>query len=267
MSDSNRHDEIQGEIIHVYDGIEEADNELPLWWLFTFYGAVIFGIFYWFYYEGFNVGASPMQAYAAELREQASQGGEVNDALIEALAIDPSAVAAGREVFTAQCAVCHREDGGGNIGPNLTDTSWIHGGSPLTIHNTIRDGVTSAAMPAWGAMLGPTAVQQVAAYVVTLRNTNVADGKAPQGEVWTEGGAPSGAADPATVDAGVLDAALGDLGVPVVPVDTLDGGVTTTTDAAVVEAAPAAPPAAAPAPTEPAPTPAVAPAAAPSQGE
>ena len=62
MSDSNRHDEIQGEIIHVYDGIEEADNELPLWWLFTFYGAVIFAVCYWFYYEGFEVGASPMQA-------------------------------------------------------------------------------------------------------------------------------------------------------------------------------------------------------------
>lgn len=263
MSDSNRHDEIQGEIIHVYDGIEEADNELPLWWLFTFYGAVIFAIFYWFYYEGFNVGPSPMQAYAAELREQASQGGEVNDALIEALAIDPSAVAAGRDVFTAQCAVCHREDGGGNIGPNLTDTSWIHGGSPLNIHDTIRNGVTTASMPAWGAILGPTAVQQVAAYVVTLRNTNVADGKAPQGEVWSPGG---GSAAPAAEDAGVLDATLGDLGVPVLPVDALDGGVTTVTDAAVVEAAPAAPDAVAPAPANPAPTPA-APAAVPAQGE
>jgi hypothetical protein len=62
-------------------------------------------------------------------------------------------------------------------------------------------------MPAWGAMLGPTAVQQVAAYVVTLRNTNVADGKAPQGEVWTpKAGLPAAPPDPATVDAGVLDA-------------------------------------------------------------
>lgn len=188
MSDEKRHDEIQGEIIHVYDGIEEADNDLPLWWLFTFYGAILFGIVYWYYYEGFNVGPSPMQAYAAELRREAAQGGEVNDALIEALALDSSAVAAGREVFTAQCAVCHREDGGGNIGPNLTDNHWIHGGSPLTIHDTIRNGVPSASMPAWGAILGPNAVQQVAAYVVTLRNTDVPDGKAPQGEVWSAGG-------------------------------------------------------------------------------
>ena len=80
------------------------------------------------------------------------------------------------------------EDGGGNIGPNLTDNHWIHGGSPLTIHDTIRNGVPSASMPAWGAILGPNAVQQVAAYVVTLRNTDVPDGKAPQGEVWSAGG-------------------------------------------------------------------------------
>lgn len=266
MSDSHRHDEIQGEIVHVYDGIEEADNELPLWWLFTFYGAVIFGIVYWFYYEGFNVGPSPMQAYAAELRAQAAQGGEVNDALIEALVMDPSALAAGREVFTAQCAVCHREDGGGNIGPNLTDTAWIHGGSPLNIHDTIRDGVVTASMPAWGAMLGPTAVQQVAAYVVSLRNTNVADGKAPQGDVWSPGGA-GGSAEPAAADAGALDATLGDLGVPVQPLDALDAGVTAETDAAVVEAAPAAPEVVAPPPAEAAPAPAEALAPEPARGE
>ncbi|MCA9536708.1 MAG: c-type cytochrome [Myxococcales bacterium] len=209
MSDGNRHDEIQGEIIHVYDGIEEADNELPLWWLFTFYGAVIFAVCYWFYYEGFEVGASPMQAYAAELAESAAAGGEVSNELIEAMAMDPSAVAAGRETFQAQCAVCHREDAGGNIGPNLTDPNWIHGGSPVNIHDTIRDGVPTAAMPAWGAVLGPVAVQQVTAFVVSLRNTNV-DGKEAQGEVWSPGGAASAGAEPetapeadATADAGV----------------------------------------------------------------
>lgn len=249
MSDGNRHDEIQGEIIHVYDGIEEADNELPRWWLFTFYGAVFFGIFYWFYYEGFNVGPSPMQTYAAAMREQASQGGEVNDALIEALALDSSAVAAGRDVFAAQCAVCHREDAGGNIGPNLTDRSWIHGGSPLNIHDTIQNGVTSASMPAWGAILGPTAVQQVAAYVVSLRNTDVANGKAAQGELWSPGSGSDPTAEPVGGDAGVLGATEGDQGAPV-PLDTLDGGAESATDVGVLEAAP---PAAVEAPAAPAP--------------
>ena len=183
MSEGNRHDEIQGEIIHVYDGIEEADNELPTWWLITFYGAIVFAVGYWFYFHGFGVGALPMQRYAMERAAAASAGGEVSDELILALADDPSAVTAGRDSFAANCAVCHREDAAGNIGPNLTDPYWIHGGSALNIHDTIRDGVTTSGMPAWGATLGPTAVQQLAAYVVTLRDTNV-EGKEAQGDRW-----------------------------------------------------------------------------------
>ena len=157
MSEGNRRDEIQGEIIHVYDGIEEADNELPLWWLFTFYGAIIFAVGYWYYYEGFAVGPSSMQAYAGELAAAAAAGGEVTDELLDAMAQDDAAIAAGRETFAGQCAVCHREDAGGNIGPNLTDRYWLHGGSPVDIHRTIQDGVPTASMPPWGAVLGPVA--------------------------------------------------------------------------------------------------------------
>ena len=94
----------KGEVIlreHEYDGIQEFDQKLPNWWLFTFYGAVIFAVCYWFYYEGFEVGASPMQAYAAELAESAAAGGEVSNELIEAMAMDPSAVAAGRDLQEA----------------------------------------------------------------------------------------------------------------------------------------------------------------------
>lgn len=186
MAEKKRHDEIQGEIIHVYDGIEEADNELPRWWLLTLFGSMVFAWAYWFYFHGFGVGNLPRQQYAIDFAAAASEGGEVTSDLIDALAGDPSAVSAGEGIYTAQCAVCHRADGGGDIGPNLTDDYWIHGGSGRAIYNTIYDGVLTAAMPAWGRTLGATSVQQVAAYLTTLRGTNV-DGKEAEGERWVVG--------------------------------------------------------------------------------
>ena len=59
-----RTDEIQGEILHVYDGIEEADNNLPIWWLLTFYGAVAFGLVYWFNYHVYDIGKLQPEVYA-----------------------------------------------------------------------------------------------------------------------------------------------------------------------------------------------------------
>ncbi|MEY2981426.1 MAG: hypothetical protein RL562_1653, partial [Planctomycetota bacterium] len=75
-------------------------------------------------------------------------------------------------------------------GPNLTDSAWIHGSGPLQIHATITNGVVEKGMLAWGPILGPTKVQQVAAYVMTIRETNVAGGKEPQGEVVGGSGGP-----------------------------------------------------------------------------
>jgi cytochrome c oxidase cbb3-type subunit 3 len=43
------------------------------------------------------------------------------------LLTDPTDLAAGKEIFQP-IAACHRADGGGQIGPNLTDDQWILGG-------------------------------------------------------------------------------------------------------------------------------------------
>lgn len=181
----NRVDEIQGEIIHVYDGIEEADNELPLWWLWTFYGAIAFSVFYWFYYHEYQVGLLPTEEY--QVAVASSGDGGFNEALFATYATDAAAIAEGNTLYQTNCAVCHNAGGEGNIGPNLTDAYWIHGGSDGDVYATIDEGVLQNGMPAWGQTLGSDATHKVLAFVLSLRNTNV-DGKEPQGEIWTPGG-------------------------------------------------------------------------------
>ncbi len=176
-----REDPIQGRIIHEYDGIEEADNDLPRWWLATLYGAILFSAGYWFYYHEYAVGPLPLEAYAAEVAASADQGGEVTPDLLATLASSAEEVERGRALFGEHCAVCHGDRAQGNIGPNLTDDRFLHGGEPIAIHTTIRDGVGARGMPAWGPTLGPRSVRSLAVFVASLRGTNV-PGKAPEGE-------------------------------------------------------------------------------------
>jgi len=187
MSDVKRTDEIQGEIIHVYDGIEEADNSLPIWWLATFYGAIVFAVFYWVGYEELPIGHNPLEAYGAEVTRRASSGGELTDETLAAIAQNPDEVNAGHGLFTQHCASCHGQHGEGQIGPNLTDGFWLHGGNPTQILATIRDGVPAKSMPNWGPSLGNASVRRLAAFVVSLRGTNV-PGKEPQGDPYAPGG-------------------------------------------------------------------------------
>jgi len=197
MSEERRVDDIQGEIIHVYDGIEEADNQLPLWWLITFYGSIAFAVAYWFHYQVFQTGMSSMEAYQAAVAANAPPpGAAMTDEALVALSGDPSAVAAGQATFAASCVACHAEQGQGNVGPNLTDAYWIHGGAPTDILQVITEGVGDKGMPAWGPILGPDSVQKVAAYVLSIRDTNVA-GKEPQGEPYPPGGETGAALDTA----------------------------------------------------------------------
>ena len=175
-------------IIHEVDGINECDNELPNWWLYTLYGAIGFAAMYWYAYHAGGFADLPGAQYRAETeRALAAQAAQlkVGDATPEALVAltkDPAALALGKQVFVSTCAACHRADGGGNVGPNLTDDAWLHGSTPEDIFATVSKGVPDKGMPAWLPQLGMLKTQAATAYVLSVRGTNVAGGKAAQGQ-------------------------------------------------------------------------------------
>jgi cytochrome c oxidase cbb3-type subunit 3 len=183
MSDSN-----DPQVAHTSgDGIEEYDNHLPNWWLYTLFGAVVFAGGYWFYYHVFEKGPSATQAWREEVAAIDARTGNakpVSAAELVDMSKDAASVAEGKQLFTTTCVACHGPAGGGIVGPNLTDEFWIHGGAPEQIYNTVKNGVPVKGMAAWGPQLGANRVKAVVSYVLTLRNTNVAGGKAPQGEKY-----------------------------------------------------------------------------------
>jgi cytochrome c oxidase cbb3-type subunit 3 len=170
---------------HEYDGIKEYDNPMPRWWLLTFAGTVIFSVIY-----VFNVGPvgngkgriadyeDDMKAFAAA--HPAPTGGP-SAAQLMALVGNKEEVEEGKEAFVKNCVACHRADGGGMIGPNLTDDYWIHGASLDSVYTVVANGVLEKGMPPWGKVLSPKDLERVVAYVATLRGTNPPDPKAPQG--------------------------------------------------------------------------------------
>jgi cytochrome c oxidase cbb3-type subunit 3 len=174
------HDVVRG---HDFDGIQEFDNRLPNWWLWTFYLACIFSVGYWIHYHVLGTGALPPAELARSIQEEGKRALQMTPEALAALAADADAVGRGKDVFVTQCVACHRQDGGGvpALGPNLTDKFWIHGGRPDQIYHTVVNGVPGKAMVPWGPALGATKCQEVTAYVLTLRNTNVGNGKPPEG--------------------------------------------------------------------------------------
>jgi cytochrome c oxidase cbb3-type subunit 3 len=175
----------QDQVIHEVDGIQEYDNHLPNWWLYTLYGAVVFAIFYWFHYHVLETGDVPPRAFRKEMAEIAEKQGKALPVTAESLmdlVKDGKSAAEGSTVYATTCAPCHAPTGGGNIGPNLTDEYWMHGGGPEQIYKSVKEGFPTKGMPAWGPQLGDKRVLAVTAYVLSIRNSNVPGGKPPQGE-------------------------------------------------------------------------------------
>lgn len=170
---------------HEYDGIKEYDNPMPAWWVLTFWATIIFSVAYVLNIGGIGTGEGRIAAYEADMaawRAAHPEGGAPVDAgALLALAADDEAREEGREVYLKYCAACHATDGGGLIGPNLTDDQWLHGGTIDSIHVVIAEGVLAKGMPAWAKMLSAEQVDQVTAYVWSLRGSAPAAPKAPEG--------------------------------------------------------------------------------------
>ncbi|AXP79528.1 Cbb3-type cytochrome c oxidase subunit CcoP [Mariniflexile rhizosphaerae] len=187
--------EEESEIIldHNYDGIKELDNALPPWWLYGFYISIIFGAVYLLRYHVFN-GANQYDELETELADAQTAieaykktAKDLVDANTVTLLTDTADLSAGKTIFETNCIACHMADGGGGIGPNLTDQHWILGGDIKSVFHTISEGGRSGkGMIAWKAQLKPLEMAQVASYVLAFQGTTPANPKEPEGDLWGE---------------------------------------------------------------------------------
>ena len=170
---------------HSYDGIQEYDNPMPRWWLLTFAGTIAFSVLYVINIGPVGSGKGRIANYEAEMANFAASspagGAGPSGERLLAVKADQHEVEEGRNIFTKNCAACHRPDGGGLIGPNLTDDYWLHGAAITDVYNTVTNGVLEKGMPPWGKTLKPKQLEEVVAYVATLRGTNPPNPKPPQG--------------------------------------------------------------------------------------
>lgn len=178
---------------HDYDGIKELDNVLPPWWVYLFYATIFFGIVYIIRfhmikeYDQDSEFATEMALAQAEIAKYKTTAPDVTNVDNVVLIKDAADLAKGKALYESSCAACHRADGGGGIGPNLTDDHWILGGGIKNVFNTIMEGGREGkGMVPWKATIKPADIQKIASYVLSLKGTNPAGAKAAEGDLWVE---------------------------------------------------------------------------------
>jgi cytochrome c oxidase cbb3-type subunit 3 len=207
--------ENEGELLleHDYDGIKELDNNLPPWWVYLFYGCILFAVVYLVRFEIMGGDNQEMELKKEmvqaqiDIAEYKKTAPDLMDEKTVTLLTGAADIAAGKAIFTTNCVACHRADAGGQIGPNLTDDNWILGGGIKNVFHTITNGGRDGkGMIAWSKSgMKPKEIQLVASYVLSLRGSNPVNPKAPDGEVWVDPSAPKTAvAVPETKDSTVV---------------------------------------------------------------
>jgi len=224
--------EEEGEIVldHNYDGIRELDNELPPWWVYMFYATIVFGVVYLLRFHVFNdydqdtEYLTEVTLAEAEIAEYKKNAKDLVDVNTVELLTEANDLAAGKTIFETSCVACHMADGGGGIGPNLTDENWILGGGIKNVFNTISEGGRAGkGMVAWKQSLKPLEMAQVASYVLNFQGTTPANPKVAEGDIWIDPHMP-------VEEAGAVDSVMIE-----VEVDTLQFKETIDEEGTVIE--------------------------------
>jgi cytochrome c oxidase cbb3-type subunit 3 len=177
---------------HDYDGIKELDNNLPTWWKWGFYLTILVAFVYmWYYHSG--AGPTQLEEYAAEVKagEEAKEAylaksaGNVDENTVKMG--DDVSISSGKALYASNCAACHAPDGGGLVGPNLTDSYWLHGGSISDVFKSIKYGWADKGMKSWKDDFSPKQIADLSTFIKSLNGTTPAAPKDKQGELYTEG--------------------------------------------------------------------------------
>ncbi len=173
---------------HEYDGIRELDNDMPFWlkWLFilSIATAFIYLIRLWVFRSD---DLYQMKEYQAELSAANTNpaGAKKTENFELKLLNDETSLAAGKEIWTKTCAVCHLADGGGLVGPNMTDNYWIHGNTLEDIFGVIEKGVIEKGMLSYKDQFSARQRLEVTSYILEkLHGSTPANPKEPQGDLY-----------------------------------------------------------------------------------
>jgi cytochrome c oxidase cbb3-type subunit III len=173
---------------HDFDGIMELDNPTPAWFMGLFYATITFAVVYLLNYHVFEWSPLQDEEYAIEMKaadvEKAAflaKSGNLIDENSVKLSTDAGELAAGKAIYLQNCVACHGTLGEGSIGPNLTDDSWIHGGTVNAIFKTLKYGVPEKGMIAWEKILSPKQTSDLSNYILSLQGSNPPNPKAPEG--------------------------------------------------------------------------------------
>lgn len=164
---------------HVWDGdLREMNNPLPRWWVWLFIITVIFAFAYLALYPGLGTYAGKLGWTSTGQHQIEVDKGNADIAPLfakfsamkpENMAKDPQAMAIGERLYMNNCVQCHASDARGNKGfPSLTDSDWLHGGTPEKIKETLTKGRIGNMPPMAAAVGSADDVKNVAQYVLSL---------------------------------------------------------------------------------------------------
>ncbi len=207
---------------HIWDNdLQEYNNPLPQWWLWTFYFTLVFALIYWFIYPAWPVGSgwtkgTKTVSYtsadggteqmrwntrsqllwdlndSSAARSQRAMFERVANTEFESIVNDPSMLAfvraSGQALFGDNCAACHGRGGQGVAGlyPNLADDDWLWGGTMESIQETLYHG-RMGYMPAYNEVLTEQQLDDVSRYVLTLSGNLPVSEASQRGEAIFQG--------------------------------------------------------------------------------